>query len=157
MASRSLNDLHPAVRDRAHKFTSECEKEGIPLLIYCTYRSSDEQCALHAQGREPLPVVNSLRSIAGLPPITENANKVVTNANAGLSYHEFRCAFDCVPIEAGKPIWDNNHPIWKKIGAIGKSCGLEWAGDWKTFKEYPHFQYTGGLKIIDLKNGKIPS
>jgi hypothetical protein len=40
MASRSLNDLLPVVREKAHRFTSECEKQGIELLVYCTYRSS---------------------------------------------------------------------------------------------------------------------
>ena len=156
MASRSLNDLLPVVREKAHRFTSECEKQGIELLVYCTYRSSDEQTALYVQGREPLPVVNTLRERAGLPPITDSANRIATKARAGSSYHEYRCAFDCVPLEAGKPVWDDKHPLWQKIGEIGKSCGLEWAGDWKTFKEFPHFQYTGGLSLADMKAGKVP-
>jgi peptidoglycan L-alanyl-D-glutamate endopeptidase CwlK len=40
-----------------------------------------------------------------------------------------------------------------QIGKIGESCGLEWAGNWKTFKEFPHFQYTGGLTIAQLQQG----
>jgi len=31
---------------------------------------------------------------------------------------------------------------------------LEWAGEWRTFKELAHFQYTGGLTLTDLKNGR---
>lgn len=157
MASRSLNDLFPVVRDKAHLFTSECEKQGIIVLVTCTYRSHEEQTAIFAQGREQLQVVNTLREYAGLTGITENANKIITRAKAGLSYHEYRCAFDVVPMEAGKPIWDDKHPAWIKIGTIGKSCGLEWAGDWKTMKEFPHFQYTGGLTINDLKAGLKPT
>mgnify|MGYP003338216528 CR=1 FL=1 len=37
--------------------------------------------------------------------------------------------------------------IARGVVAIGKKFGLEWAGDWKTFKEYPHFQYRGGLTM----------
>jgi peptidoglycan L-alanyl-D-glutamate endopeptidase CwlK len=52
----------------------------------------------------------------------------------------------------GKAVWDDQ-TIWKQVGEIGKSCGLEWAGDWKTFKEYPHFQYTSGLTMAQLQAG----
>jgi peptidoglycan L-alanyl-D-glutamate endopeptidase CwlK len=30
--------------------------------------------------------------------------------------------------------------LWWHVGRIGKSLGLEWAGDWTKFKEFPHFQ-----------------
>jgi hypothetical protein len=39
----------------------------------------------------------------------------------------------------------------------GKDCGLEWAGDWKTFKEYAQFQYTGGLSRAEIREGKRPA
>jgi peptidoglycan L-alanyl-D-glutamate endopeptidase CwlK len=58
-----------------------------------------------------------------------------------------------VALVNGKPIWNKKDPIWQKIGEIGKSCGLEWAGDWVTFKEYPHFQYTGGMTLAQLQAG----
>jgi peptidoglycan L-alanyl-D-glutamate endopeptidase CwlK len=62
---------------------------------------------------------------------------------------------DIVPLVNGKPDWDGSHPVWAQIGAIGQECGLEWAGSWKTFKELAHFQYTGGLTIAELKEGKV--
>ena len=67
--------------------------------------------------------------------------------------HNFRLAYDVVPLINGKPCWDIKNPVWLKVGELGKKNGLEWAGDWKTFKEYPHFQYTGGLTIADLQKG----
>ena len=79
--------------------------------------------------------------------------KIVTNAKAGQSFHNFRCAVDVVPIVAGKPRWDVKDEVWQKIGALGKAQGLEWAGDWKRFREYPHFQYTGGLTLAQLQAG----
>lgn len=156
MASRKLSDLCQPVYERAQRMLVELDRQGIDVLVTCTYRSSDEQAALYAQGREGLPVVNSLRKDAKLASIDEDSNKIVTKAKPGQSMHEYRCAFDLVPIESGKAIWDSKHPLWKRIGMIGKWAGLEWAGDWQTFQEFPHFQYTGGLKLEDLKAGKGP-
>jgi peptidoglycan L-alanyl-D-glutamate endopeptidase CwlK len=44
--------------------------------------------------------------------------------------------------------------LWNKIGTIGESVGLEWAGRWKRFREFPHFQFTGGLTLSDFQAGK---
>jgi hypothetical protein len=44
-----------------------------------------------------------------------------------------------------------------RVGMTGKACGLEWAGDWKTFKEYAHFQYTAGLSLAEIREGKRPA
>jgi peptidoglycan L-alanyl-D-glutamate endopeptidase CwlK len=82
---------------------------------------------------------------------------IVTNAKAGQSWHNYRLAFDIVPLKNGKPVWGTSGAdgkLWKAIAKIGKACGLEWAGDWKTFSEYPHFQHTGGLTLKDLQAGK---
>lgn len=131
--SRSLEDLLPQAKERAEKFISICKEHGIDLLVTSTYRDLESQMALYAQGRT-------------------TAGVVVTNAPAGKSFHNYRVALDVVPIINGKPNWSDKL-LWEQIGAIGESCGLEWAGRWKTFKEYPHFQYTGGLTIAQLEEG----
>lgn len=137
--SRDLNDLHPLVEALCRSFLDECKKEGIDLLVTSTYRDFESQNALYAQGR------------------TLPGNRV-TNAKGGQSWHNFRVAFDVVPLRNGKPVWGLNTPtdkaLWMKVGEIGKSIGLEWAGDWKTFKEYAHFQYTQGLTMEDFRKGK---
>lgn len=132
--SRSLNDLLPPVKDRAEKMIQGCKAVGIDLLVTSTYRDNASQEALYAQGRT-------------------KPGKIVTNARAGQSFHNYRCAFDVVPLRHGKPVWDSKDPVWQIIGQIGKQCGLEWAGDWKRFKEFPHFQYTGGLTLAKLQEG----
>lgn len=128
MASRLLSDLHPKLEPLARLFLEICKSKGIDILITCTYRSGREQDALYAQGRT-----------------TEG--KIVTNAQAGESAHNYTIAgkpaakaFDIVPLIAGKCCWDSKNDVWQEVGDIGKSIGLEWAGDWKKFKEYPHFQ-----------------
>lgn len=137
--SRDLKELHPKVKAMAEKFIASCKKEGIDILVTSTYRDAESQNELYAQGRT-------------------KPGKVVTNAKAGQSWHNYRLAFDIVPLRNGKPVWGTtgeDGKLWKRIGAIGKSVGLEWAGDWKTFQEYPHFQLSQGLTIKDLQNGKM--
>jgi len=131
--SRNLDDLAPPAKQRALAFIAAANAKGIDLLVTSTYRDSESQDALYAQGR------------------TAPGN-IVTRAKAGQSWHNWRCALDVVPLVNGKAIWDDQ-ALWKQVGEIGKSCGLEWAGDWKTFKEYPHFQYTGGLTMAQLQQG----
>ena len=131
--SRSLDDLVPPAKQRAEAFIAAAEAKGIDLLVTSTYRDNESQDALYAQGRT-------------------TPGNVVTRAKAGQSWHNYRCALDVVPLVNGKAIWDDQ-AMWKQVGEIGKSCGLEWAGDWVTFKEYPHFQYTGGMTLAQLQAG----
>lgn len=133
--SRSLSDLHPKVKLLAEKFIAECDKAGIDVLIYSTYRDGASQDALYAQGRT-------------------KPGKIVTNAKAGQSYHNWRCAFDFVPIVAGKARWDDKE-AYAKCGNIAESIGLEWAGRWTgKFKETAHCQFSGGLTLADFQKGK---
>lgn len=132
--SRKLEDLHPHVQKLAEELLSKCEAEGINLIVTSTFRDLESQASLYAQGRTA-------------------PGKKVTNAKPGDSWHNWKCAFDVVPVVNGKAIW-NDEATWKRVGEIGVNIGLEWAGNWKTFKEYPHFQYTGGLKLADFKSGK---
>lgn len=137
--SRDLNELHPAVKRRALAFISACDADGITLIITSTYRDNASQDALYAQGRGGA------------------VGPVVTNAKGGQSFHNWRLAFDVVPIVNGKPVWSTSGEagkLWRKVGLIGKGCGLEWAGDWKRFPEFPHFQFTGGLTLADMQAGK---
>lgn len=127
----------PAARVRAQAFLAECKKQGIDVLITSTYRDSAAQAALYAQGR------------------TAPGAKV-TNAKPGQSWHNWRCAFDFVPIVNGKAQW-NNIATFQRCGEIAESVGLEWAGRWRTFKELAHCQYTGGLTLADLQSGKTIS
>ena len=131
--SRSQDDLAPPVKQRAEAFIAAAKARNIDLLVTSTYRDNESQDALYAQGR------------------TAPGN-IVTRAKAGQSWHNWRCALDVVPLVNGKAIWDDQ-AIWKQVGEIGKSCGLEWAGDWVTFKEFPHFQYTGGMTLAQLQQG----
>lgn len=157
MASRSLTDLIAPCYQAAARAMRSWEDAGLTVIITCTLRTAAEQGALYAQGREPLTAVNKLRSDLGLYLLNAKENKIVTNAGPGESIHQYGLAFDVVPLIAGKPCWDKRSAVWTAVGALGEAAGLEWAGRWKTFPEYPHFQATGGLTIADLREGKRPA
>ncbi|MBQ6458768.1 MAG: M15 family metallopeptidase, partial [Exiguobacterium sp.] len=108
------------------------------------YRSAKEQNAVYAQGRsEP--------------------GRVVTNAKAGQSYHNYGLAVDFVIIHNNKADYDlntdrnrNDIPDWQELGELGKALGFEWGGDWNSFPDYPHLQMDFGLSIRQLVAGKRP-
>lgn len=135
ITSRRLEDLHPKVEKMCREFIAKCRGEGIDILITSTYRDNESQDALYAQGRT-------------LP------GSKVTNAKAGQSFHNYKLAFDFVPLVNGKAQW-NDIILFSKCGEIAKSCGLTWAGEWKSFKEYAHCQFTGDLTLKDLQSGKM--
>lgn len=128
--SRKLSDLTPEMAKVAQQFIDKCKAAGIDVIITSTFRNNASQAALYAQGR----------TVPG---------KRVTNAPAGSSMHNYRTAFDFVPLVAGKAVW-NDIALFKKCGAIAKTLGLEWGGDWTSFKDYPHIQQAG-LKLAELK------
>ena len=133
--SRDIKELLPPVKKRVEAFLSAAKAAGIDLLVTSTYRDHASQAALYAQGRTA-------------------PGKIVTNAKPGQSFHNHRCAIDVVPIRNGKPVWDAKDPVWQEVGRLGKAAGLEWAGDWKRFKEMAHFQYTGGKTLAQLNAGE---
>lgn len=132
--SRDIISLHPKVQNLCNTLILACRNQGIDILITSTYRDVESQNALYAQGRT-------------LP------GKKVTNAKGGQSFHNYKVAFDFVPLVNGKPNW-NDKTLFTKIGEIGESIGLEWAGRWKKFPELAHFQYTAGLTLADFQSGK---
>lgn len=115
----------------ARKFLAKAKAEGIDLLVTCTYRSPEDQANLYRQGRT-------------------RPGKVVTNARPWKSWHQYRVAFDVVPIKNGKPIW-NDVALWNRIGALGESVGLTWGGRWTSIVDRPHFQATGGKTMAQLR------
>lgn len=128
ISHRRLADLHPTIANAGRLLLDRCARGGLALLVTQGLRSWEEQDALYAQGRT-------------------RPGKIVTRARGGQSYHNFGLAFDVVVLDSmGKADWDPAHPGWQRAGAVGKSLGLEWGGDW-TRKDLPHFQYTGGIAL----------
>lgn len=132
MSSRRLEDLHPDLLPLCKEFVTQCQQQGIDILITCTFRSPEEQDRLYAQGRK-------------------TPGAIVTNAKGGQSEHNYMMsngkfaskAFDVVPLRGGKCIWGtegHDLEIWQTVGKIGMDLGLNWYGaPGSKFKEFPHF------------------
>lgn len=138
--NRSLEQLHPAIRAKAERFLESLAEAGIAVYVNETVRSIEVQKAYYSQGREPLESVNTLRSEAGLPPITASENRYPVTWTME-SKHIDGLAIDIVPMNRwGKPWWGAPEHLWRRIGEIGESCGLIWGGRWKKTPDRPHFE-----------------
>jgi peptidoglycan L-alanyl-D-glutamate endopeptidase CwlK len=132
MSSRLLSDLRPEVRPLVDAFLDSCAAAQVDVLVTCTLRSNDEQAALYAQGRT-------------------TPGRIVTDAPAGQSAHNYGLAIDIVPMVNGKPDWNGADPVWKQCGALGVIAGLEWAGaPGFPFPEEPHFQLPNWRTIAGI-------
>ena len=133
---RRIGKLHLQVRATARKFIILLERDmGKKIRVTSGFRSFAEQDALFARGRTILREDNK-------------RVRIVTNARAGESYHNYGVAFDVVEIRNGKALWTN--PEWPRIGELGIQLGFEWGGNWTRFKDRPHFQMTFGKKTSEL-------
>lgn len=147
--SRDIMELLPTVRQMCLHFLSECQRAGLEIIITSTFRDPEAQADLYARGRT-------------------KPGRIVTNAPPLWSWHNWRCAFDVVPLRNGKPVWGtagngidadptdddtDDLELWQRVGQFGEFAGLEWAGRWERFREFPHFQYTFGRSIQDVNRG----
>lgn len=141
-ANRKLNvsGMNKSVADKTRNVIKKMSKQGIYLCVAQGYRSSAEQNALYAQGRT-------------------KPGAVVTNAKGGQSNHNYGVAVDlCLYTSDGKNvIWESTTSRWKTVVSAMKAEGFEWGGDWKSFKDYPHFELydaAGGEKAPSTSTSK---
>lgn len=127
-----LANVHPELAKRVINMITLACQAGLNFGAFMGLRTWEEQDALYAEGR------------------TAPGN-IVTKAKGGQSSHNFGLAVDLVedgdPNQAGiQWSWKNNVD-YLKLGAIAKQANLEWAGFWKSFKDYPHVSLTLGLTM----------
>ena len=123
LSSRKIEDLDPEVQIVCRDHIVRCRQRGIELLVTSTYRDFEAQEALYKIGRSVEPL-----------------RRTVTNARAGHSWHNFKCAYDVVPLVGGKPVWDEKDTVWDEVVRCGKEAGAEAGANWPLFKDLPHFQ-----------------
>lgn len=141
-----IEKIHPKLRVELKQIYSEiCDALNGRAICRFTQvlRTIAEQDALYAQGRTK----------AGL---------IVTNAKGGSSYHNFGLAVDvCLIIDGKTASWDFNGDYDKdkvadlvEVVQIFKKHGWKWGGDFKSFKDKPHFEKTFGLTTAQLRAAK---
>jgi peptidoglycan LD-endopeptidase CwlK len=155
--------LHPAVRQEVkniylNEIVPALSGRAICRFAY-TLRTFAEQDVLFAQGRTRL---------------FDNSGKrlgVVTKAKGGQSIHNYGLALDIVLIKDTNgdgtfesASWETNVDFdkdgradWLEVVSILKKHGWTWGGDWKSFKDAPHFEKPFGhtwRTLLDKQNKK---
>ena len=129
-SAAAIATLLPAAQRAARRLLAAANDgrlgPGVAVKIICGTRTYAEQTALYAQGRT-------------------TPGPIVTDAPAGYSNHNFGIAFDVGIFIGGE--YQDDSPLYAKVGTLGRSQGLEWGGDWDSFPDEPHFQlaYPGTL------------
>jgi peptidoglycan L-alanyl-D-glutamate endopeptidase CwlK len=63
-------------------------------------------------------------------------------------------AYDLTLFSGKNPVWESKH--YDTAGSIGKELGLRWGGDFKSFKDRPHFERPLGLALAEARK-KYPT
>lgn len=122
LLNREIERLHPSVRKKFRKLLRFAKKRGYTVIITSGYRSFKKQNQLYERNSK--------------------------NARAGLSMHNYGLAID-INLRKNGRWWRKSTPIneWKATGipAYAKGLGMEWGGDFKTYRDPVHFEYDHGL------------
>lgn len=131
-----LDELNPLFRGVVEDMLERIEAKGLPFVVYETYRSPWRQAELYLSGRVQDANGKWARDKTG------EAGQIVTNAGPYQSAHNFGLAVDFVLRIPGVNPWQMSgyRWMWHELGSIGKTLGLEWGGDWRAIKDYPHFE-----------------
>lgn len=128
----NISSLLPAAQIKAREFLNAVK--GLPLdyRIISGTRTYAEQDALFAKKPK------------------------VTNARGGQSNHNFGIAWDVGIFENGKyyaGATKKEDKAYVELGALIKSkvSDLEWGGDWKKFKDKPHYQLATGKTVAQCR------
>ena len=144
-----LGAVVPDLREYTEELIRRAYEEGINVQISSGYRSNEDQAYIYGQGRPGYRYNGKLYGREGA---------IVSNARPGTSVHNYGLAIDyfLTTPDGSKSTWVVNTQ-WKRVGAIAKEMGFEWGGDWTSFKDYPHLQFTQGLSISKLRTGHRPT
>ena len=150
-----MGDVHPSLKEYAIELIKRCYKEGIRVQISSGYRSFTDQAFIYGQGRYSYKFKG--KEYGRLKDGNGKVLSIVSNAEPGESIHNYGLAIDyfLVSEDGNQSLWTVNAD-WKRVAAIAKSMGFEWGGDWSSFRDYPHLQYTKGLTLGQISKGLRP-
>lgn len=144
-SEQRIAQLHPMISSDVRRIVCHINNNVLTgrakVRVSQGVRTWAEQTELYAQGRT-------------------KPGKKVTNAKAGQSIHNFALAFDIVLIIDGKEAswdtqkdWDGDKQSdWMEVVTEFKKEGFSWGGDWRSFKDMPHFEKTFGKTLAQLQN-----
>lgn len=158
-----INLLHPKIREEVrdiylNEVCPQLKGKSICRFAY-TLRTFAQQNELYSQGR------SRLFDAAG------RRLGIVTQAKGGQSYHNYGLAFDIVLLIDNDnngtfetASWDTIRDFdsdkksdWMEVVDIFKKHGYVWGGDFKRFKDAPHFEKSFGFstsRLLTLHNNR---
>jgi len=139
-SAKNVATLHGKVQEIFRNWIAECQilakAHGYEYKAISGNRTWEEQAKIYAQGRTA-------------------PGKIVTNAKPGFSNHNYGIAVDMGVFKDGKYL-DASKPseaeaFHRKAAVVGEKYNIEWGGSWKSFKDFPHFEYRTGKTISQLR------
>ena len=127
---RAIDSLTPAFQRQVRGWVTEMVNSKIPPLIYCGFRSFEEQAALYSLGRSA-------------------PGRIVTKAKAGESYHNYGLAFDWVPLKPAPKDptmlvvdWDDETAfrIGEHVGGSFQLNGISWEAGHLQSSQYANWR-----------------
>jgi len=129
--SRNIDDLRSDVAANCRVWQKLCRQAGLPVLVTGTVRDEEYQLYCYSIGTSKAKVPSFHSVKAGL-------------------------AFDfCKNIKGHEY---DDLAFFDKAAAIAKSMGFDWGGDWKSFPDRPHIQWSDGGRYTSamIRAGKYP-
>ncbi|SIS42745.1 M15 family metallopeptidase [Salimicrobium flavidum] len=147
-STKNMGRVHPLIAIWGRTVIDTVYEEGIFAQITEGKRSYRRQASLYGQGRPGYEWRGKKYGSHG---------KIVTNAKPGQSIHNYGFALDfCLVDESGQQaVWIVNED-WRRVASVAKVLGFTWGGNWTTFQDYPHLEWTHGMSWKELANGASP-
>lgn len=130
--SRNKSLLYPPFALILAKFELALADAGMLFAMFEGLRTYERQEELYAQGRSKL-------------------GRIVTNARAGDSWHNYGLAADYVGYERGIWSWDLPKADYKRMADMAVGAGLEAGYYWRVFPDLTHVQTRYGLTLPEAK------
>lgn len=126
-SERNIRSLQVKAQTLCRQSLKKLHAQGLDARVISGTRTYAEQTALYRQGRsEP--------------------GKIVTNAKAGQSWHNFGMAWDIGLFDNGRYVT----AVGPYNGAAKHAIlpGIQWGGHWTKFNDPPHYQVTEGHPTV---------
>lgn len=127
-SERNIRALQTDVQALCRRSLKRLLAAGFDARVISGTRTYAEQNALFRQGR------------------FGNPGLVVTKARGGQSWHNFGMAWDIGLFQGGQYLTTAGK--YNAAAPHAKLPGIEWGGDWTSFKDPPHYQVPGGQSSI---------
>lgn len=139
-SAKNVATLHGRIKQVFRNWIAECQVlakiHGYEYKAISGNRSWEDQARIYAQGRT-------------------SPGKIVTNAKPGFSNHNYGIAVDMgvfkngIYLDSAKP--SEAEAFHRKAAGLAEKYNIEWGGSWKSFKDYPHFEYRTGKTLSQLR------